>query len=279
MPSPKVDISRLIEGQSSITNFLVKEPVAGRPKRKRRKGSGNKKKTQKITAANTADVVITAAAAILAKTDALPKQRRGRVTCKEGSQEAKDMQQVIQDWKEHTGNWEHGLSMNKYCERCNESYGIKRSTLMPYLRKDNPLIFEPGMLGGRPSLLDAEETEVLVQVAQRMDRANHGAYQRDMITKMQVLQPHLTVKQCTNSFSRTVHPNATKKGALKKGTKVAQRTSSARSMITIDQQWRWHFLIDTVDKRHLGINASDGSGVRFSAVQVCVCTCSCRCMV
>jgi hypothetical protein len=166
------------------------------------------------------------------------------------------------------------MSLNAYCKKCHTTYGIKRSTMMPYLRKIDPLTFEPGKVGGAPSLLDQEEAEVLVQVAQRQDRANKGAYNRDMVQKMQVLKPNLTTKQCLNCFTRTVHQNATKNGALKKGTKVAQRTSSARSMITIPQQYRWHLPVDSIDKKHIEANVADGPGVRFLDVQVRVRTSS-----
>jgi hypothetical protein len=84
MSTPKADVSRLIDGQLAIDSFFSKPKGAGRPKGKRRAGSGNRRKPKKITAANTANTVkITAAEAIANEQKALPKAKRD---CLQGRQ-------------------------------------------------------------------------------------------------------------------------------------------------------------------------------------------------
>jgi hypothetical protein len=48
---------------------------------------------------------------------------------------------------------------------------------------------------------------------------------------------------------------------------VAEATTSARSACTVEQQWRWHQLIDHVDNQHCEINVSDGTGVDSKEVE------------
>lgn len=136
-------------------------------------------------------------------------------------------------------------------------------TLQPYLKENNPLIFVPGRVGGRKGHFNEEEAEVLVQTCQRKDRANNGDLLSDVIAKMMLLKPSLSAKQCRDAWSRTVHKNAHMRGVLKKHLVTAQRTSTARSAITVEQQWRFFHLVDTIDKKHEFLNVDDGSGVVF----------------
>ena len=47
----------------------------------------------------------------------------------------------------------------------------------------------------------------------------------------------------------------------------SQATTTARSACTVEQQWRWHQLINHVDDEHRKLNASDDTGVEFMEVE------------
>ena len=69
--------------------------------------------------------------------------------------------------------------------------------------------------------------------------------------------------QASRHFTNTMRPAAYKKGQLTKGEIKAQASTTNRSQITVEQQWRWHCLVGSMDEDHRALNVPDGAYCRF----------------
>lgn len=81
-------------------------------------------------------------------------------------------------------------------------------------------------------------------VAARYDRGNNGLNLGQMATVIQELKPNLSRSQATRQVSRRIIPVNAKRGILKPNLVKAQSTTSDRTAITADQQFRWTKLVD-----------------------------------
>jgi hypothetical protein len=107
-----------------------------------------------------------------------------------------------------------------------------------------------------------DSAEVVVHVAAKCDGDNKGLSAKELKARLHDMNPHLSLKQITNSWRKTVHPQA-KKAKILTGTIIANATTSKRSAVTVQQQFRWHTLIDEGDKFIASQNI-----VRYSAPAV-----------
>ena len=184
------------------------------------------------------------------------------------------MEEAIAGWKNKDGKlYQHGLSKNKYMKEVEKVYNIKRSTLKSYITDNDPKIFVPGNAGGRKRTMSPEEEDALVQSSQRKDRANNGDRRKDVYAKMQRINPELSIKQCKDTWNRTIQPSAVAEKKLKSKVIKAQRTTTARSKTTVEQQWRFHYLVDSVDADHRTKNVDDVTGVSFINVEIHAVSC------
>jgi hypothetical protein len=78
--------------------------------------------------------------------------------------------------------------------------------------------------------------------------------------------PTLGESQARDQWRKTIHPAAVARGQIKAGTMQAQATTTKRSMVTKEQQWRWHNLNNMVDQDHHRLNVNDGTGVLYADV-------------
>jgi hypothetical protein len=144
-------------------------------------------------------------------------------------------------------------------------YGISRHTLAPYLREVNPKIL--GLKKrGRKSNVPQEAANLIVDVAVKSDGDNKGKTSKELRDKLGRLCPDLTQEQISNTWRKTIHPRA-KKEKLLTGNIVANATTSKRSAITVEQQFRFHTLVNDVDTWIRGQNIADGTGTLFTDVQ------------
>jgi hypothetical protein len=89
---------------------------------------------------------------------------------------------------------------------------------------------------GAPTLLQPEQQQVVVDCVRRADRANNGKSMPEVIDLIQELHG-LERKQARDTYANSIKPSHRDK--LTNIVK-AQATTTARSAITVDQQWRWH---------------------------------------
>ena len=110
---------------------------------------------------------------------------------------------------------------------------------------------------GRRRLLDSGTAQVLVDTIRRHDRANQGKGLPEIIGTIQEIKPELDRKQARNTYDKTVKKDHKKEltGIVK-----AQATTTKRSGITVEQQWRWHTLVDSMWNEIIELNKEEGEG-------------------
>jgi len=91
-------------------------------------------------------------------------------------------------------------------------------------------------------LVSAEKQQVLVDVIRRSDRGNTPKTFPEIIDTIQDLEP-VSRKQARDAYDRTIKPTHKK---VLTGIIKAQRTTTKRSAITAEQQWRWHAHVDSM---------------------------------
>eukprot|EP00966_Prymnesium_polylepis_P155365 3588403-Prymnesium_polylepis.1 len=94
-------------------------------------------------------------------------------------------------------------------------------------------------------MLLPDTANFVVDVMRRRDRGNEGMSRRDGIQMVQDLQPELNSKQAAHQFDRQV------RGKHKEeltGIVKAEATTTKRSAVTVDQQFRWHSCVDEAFK-------------------------------
>jgi hypothetical protein len=102
---------------------------------------------------------------------------------------------------------------------------------------------ESGKSVGRNPLLSKSDQSFVADVLARKDRGNDGVKPSVAIDIVQEMNPALMREQAMQHFNKTLlkkHPSV-----LKNKKKVAQATTTKRSAITAEQQFRWHTLFDT----------------------------------
>ena len=101
---------------------------------------------------------------------------------------------------------------------------------------------------------------MLIGTVMIADRINDGDVRKVVLEKVAVLKPELSRNQQQQAW-RTASAHVRQEGHLKQTQVKSQATTSARSACTVEQQWRWHQLIDHIDNQHRRINISDDAGV------------------
>uniref|UniRef100_A0A7S2XM23 Uncharacterized protein n=1 Tax=Attheya septentrionalis TaxID=420275 RepID=A0A7S2XM23_9STRA len=90
---------------------------------------------------------------------------------------------------------------------------------------------------GRPSVVDPKVQAFVADVITRHDRGNDGKTQSESIDLVQQVVPALDRKQAAQVFKRTILPHFSH--LLKQNPQKAQATTTKRSAITVQQQFRW----------------------------------------
>jgi len=197
------------------------------------------------------------------------KTKRSRLSFKEGTDEYKVLDQVIKCWLAKEGEYWPGQSVGtrEYLRHIEaKAHGlIKKDTLAPYLRKKNPKVLGEAKRGRKGHMTPMEE-EVLIGTVMIADRINDGDVRKVVLEKVAVLKPELSRNQQQQAW-RTASAHARQEGHLKQTQVKSQATTTARSACTVEQQWRWHQLINHVDDEHRKLNVSDDTGVDFMEVE------------
>ena len=90
---------------------------------------------------------------------------------------------------------------------------------------------------GRKPMISKEDQGFVCDVLARADRGNEGKNRKEAIDLIQDLAPELSRKQASRAL--TVHI-LEKENNVKKNIIKSQASTTSRSSITVDQQFRWH---------------------------------------
>ena len=133
--------------------------------------------------------------------------------------------------------------------------GVPYDTFKKYATKDSDKRRPLGKSAGRAPLIPEAEQQFLADVLARKDRGNDGASRAEAIDYVIEISPKLTRDQARLHLNRTLlknHPDQ-----VKPKPKVAQATTTKRSAITVEQQFRRHMTydssLDELMKRNTGL--------------------------
>lgn len=83
------------------------------------------------------------------------------------------------------------------------------------------------------------------RVLANVNAHSQGLSRARVIELVQQVNPLLTACQTGDHFTRTLHKRASAEGILTKKAVKAQSTTAMRSMVSIEQQHRWHYAIES----------------------------------
>ena len=181
------------------------------------------------------------------------KKTRGassRVNWSKGAN-AEKLKLAVDAWDQKQPPFESGMSMSVFAK----AVGIPRNTLFKYARHPIEKRLLLGSHVGRKRLISEQDEQVIVDVAKRADRANEGKSAADLADDLLEMNPHLSKKQVVNAMTRTIRPQ--RKDDLT-GIIKAQSTTTRRSAISIEQQWRWHREVNAALEDQLRWNSGGG---------------------
>ena len=113
------------------------------------------------------------------------------------------------------------------------------------------------------ALLDQDQVKFLEDTITHRDLLNNGMSRGEVFKLMMEMSQTSSVKCVENHFDYLIREN--RLTGLKRGGKVstAQATTTKRSQITPEQQWRWHCTIDSLFNDLKRLNTVDGSGCDY----------------
>ena len=127
---------------------------------------------------------------------------------------------------------------------------IPYSTLKKYVYGVRKLGTRPG----KPGLLNKDEGRFVCDVLRRYDRGNDGQGITKAVDIVREIRPQLTRKQAADCFRRTIRRNWAR---VLSGPVKAQATTTKRTGVTVEQQYRWHMTFEEglaeLRKRNRGI--------------------------
>ena len=222
------------EGRSKgyITSFFSRIKKPGRPKKKKGGGRGRPKTTKPPPPAS-------AKKPPPASTKKAPEKiKQTRTNWSQGVYLEK-MRNAVAEWfvaPEHANALD--LNGEKMSPRvCSISVGIPFETLKNCVHQDPTKRRKLGKQVGRKPVLEKNLSQFVSDVVRRADRGNEGKSRREAIDLITEVKPELSFQQASNYFDRTfkkLHEDEIKSKPVK-----AQKTTSKRSMITVEQQFRW----------------------------------------
>lgn len=122
---------------------------------------------------------------------------------------------------------------------------IPYDTFKHYVYADKAKRRKLGKSTGPPRLVSKEDSALLADVARRRDRANDGMSCAQLIDALQDLMPALGRKQAENASRRCVRREH---ASVLTNIVKAQPSTTKRSAITVQQQWRWFEMVEAVLK-------------------------------
>ena len=117
-----------------------------------------------------------------------------------------------------------------------------------------------------PPLLTGEQVTFLQEAILSRDNSNNPMSRHEVVHMISELSQCFDLLKSKNHFDYLIREKRLTQ--LKRGGRVttAQATTTKRSAITKEQQWRWHLLYDTTFAELKKLNELDGTGVTFDEV-------------
>jgi hypothetical protein len=238
--SPGMPEEAVVNEQPSIALFFPAKKRWGRPKKTlnddgpaKKKGRGHPPKAKEAQDGDDGVVVDSRKQALPLQTN---KGQSTRVNWSSGAPLEK-LEEAVKEWDENGP-----LSLDENDEKMSKcayahSVAIPYHTLYKYINDDKSKRRSLGASVGRQRIVPVETSELLAQCAARADRGNDGKSRKEMIDLLQDVQPELSREQAANTWDRTLKDERNK--YLKPKLMRAQATTTKRSAITVEQQYRW----------------------------------------
>jgi hypothetical protein len=165
---------------------------------------------------------------------------------------------AVKGWLDGTAKKE-GRSMVAWClQHSTEEVLLKKGTFSMYVTANESkrlkLVEDGGREVGKPASLDKQDAQLLTDVIRRSDRGNEPKSLPQIVDIIQELNPALDRKAARHAFT-TVQ---SKRPDELTGKVKAHATTTARSAITVPQQFRWHTLIDDTYAESVRLNTCCG---------------------
>ena len=152
------------------------------------------------------------------------------------------MKKAIEDWTEMKGQYfDPKTKFARDLRDFAEAVEIPYKTLRKYLHGAEGKRRKLGCSVGRKPNLTKNQTEFIADVLSRADRANEGKNRKEAVDLVLELNPQLCRSRASKALTNHVLRKSEK---VKNSLVVAQSTTTKRSVITIDQQFRWHKTIE-----------------------------------
>ena len=231
---------RKANGFASIESFMKRG--RGKPKKSAPKKSGKKRK-KVITEADPRKASAKKKKPNETIASAVSSEKKTTRTNWSKGENAERLAKAVGDWFGKKGDAidENGESIA--LKPFSVIVRIPYRTLANYTNKDPKKRHKLGKASGPPRILDTSNTKFLTDVLRRADRGNEGMSRAEAITTMQELLP-VSRKTGSKLLTKYVLRGTENKGVLKSNLVVAQPTTTKRSAITFEQQWRWHTTVD-----------------------------------
>ena len=226
--------------QRSMSEFMKKK--RGRPKRRATLASATVLPTRAKRGRPTTEREAAKKSRQKAKQNTVPSPPLPNTNKRVNHSNDENFIRAVNEWLAKTGRAvdSNGDSINikDFCS----TVGVPYNTFRHYVCKDVTKRRKLGSQVGKPPLLDKNEQQFIAQVLARKDRANDGASATEAIDLVQELNPKINRVAASRHLARTLAP---KNPEIKIKPRVAQATTTKRSNINVQQQFRWHTLVDT----------------------------------
>ena len=241
MPPPQhtwtSEAVRAEKGFSAITSFFQRPPKRGRPA-----GSVNRKRGPRPNAVDVEAATQQAAPAVEPASALPPAPATAaepvltRINYSSG-EPLERLTKAVHDWDNKTGTYceEQNMRLKRFAQLV----GIPLKTFASYVREDKATrrVLGRGVGSSGKALVSDDSAQFVVDVMRRRDRGDEAMSRRQGIDMLQDVCPKLSMQQAQNQFDRRV---CRIHSEVLTGIRKAEATTSKRSAITVEQQFRWH---------------------------------------
>ena len=231
----------------------VKRKV-GRPSQKDKEAESATKRAVAAAEEEMWEKAVAVQEAIMAKQDAEVLRRTQKRDAGHVNWSLEENVQVmavaVQGWLDGSAK-KNGYSLRSWADVCKVPVGTLSNYTTSNLEKRKAL---GGSGPGLPSHLSDVQVSVVVEAIVRADRGQQPKSMFQIIETIQELNGGLSRRQARDVYAKTILPAH---GDRLTGLVTAQPTTTARSAITISQQFRWHTLVSSLYQEIVQLNTHE----------------------
>ena len=232
---PKSQMAAKEQSLAPMTQFFKVKIKPGRPSKTSSK-AGRKAAPKDPAAAPAAKLPAAAPAAASGEQPKAKMQKVSRQNWSKGDG-LKRMTEAVAKWELEAAKPEKDrMSVHWFAE----VNGIPYTTFQTHITSVEGKRIKLGSSVGKKPLLDSHSKDIIADVLVRKDRVNQGVGVTGALDILEQMHPNLTRQQLRQCFQRTVRLAFS--GRLTKPVEP-QDTTTKRTAITVDQQWRWYKVI------------------------------------